>query len=113
MRFRILTVAPLPELKTWFIFPNSTSPSGQSIADLKNDIFKRVESLKDTGLQGDDVALLLDGFELLDTDPVQDLVRDGEIISIQLSPIKSSTKRKFQQGKLVVYSCDLKKLMAY
>jgi hypothetical protein len=91
MRLRILTTPPLPDVKAWF----STLPLDPSatVADFKTDICSRIQSLKDARIHADDIALVLDDFDLLNESSI-DVVRDGDLISLKLLPGKPSTKRK-------------------
>ncbi|KAJ3508449.1 hypothetical protein NLJ89_g5749 [Agrocybe chaxingu] len=83
MRFRIQTHAPLPDVKAWFVPDVQNVP--ESIIDLKETLCRRVQSLKDGHYHGKDLVLLLEGFELLNDSPF-DAVRDGDLVTVKLSP---------------------------
>ena len=91
MRLRIVTNAPLPPLKAWF-FDGSLQPSA-TILDLKDAICSHIHSFRDAHIQGREIALSLNEFELLNELGIN-VVRDGDLISIKLVPSQSSGKRK-------------------
>ncbi|CAA7269203.1 unnamed protein product [Cyclocybe aegerita] len=83
MRFRIQTHAPLPDVKAWFVPDVQNVP--EFIIDLKKTLCRRVQPLKDRHYHGKDLVLLLEGFELLNDSPF-DAVRDGDLVTVKLSP---------------------------
>jgi hypothetical protein len=85
MRLRILATPPLPELRAWFSVESSST-----IAELKRDLCGRVNALRDAGLRGCDICLVLDEFELLD-ESSHTVLRDGDLIHVKKAV---SVKRK-------------------
>lgn len=82
MRLRIQTLLPLPELKVWFV-PRPTSAS-DTITELKRALCRDIRQLQSDGIQHDDIRLLLDGFELLGDLPYTEVLRDGDLVCIQV-----------------------------
>jgi len=87
MRLRFQTVSPLPELKAWYSTdPDAVSDGGSStIAHLKHTICLQIPALRQFGVNGRQLVLLLDSFELLDDSPLS-VVRDGDLICIEIRP---------------------------
>ncbi|KAK2460047.1 hypothetical protein APHAL10511_007924 [Amanita phalloides] len=83
MRLRIQTQQPLPELKAWFV-PRPISATSNTILDLKRALC-HVKLLLHENLQSENIRLLLDGFELLDDLTCDEVLRDGDLVFIQLS----------------------------
>lgn len=99
MRLRIQTFSPLPELKAWY----STDASDGTISHLKHDICLQVPPLRQFGVNGPHLVLLLDNFELLDDSPLS-VVRDGDLICIRILSsdqpvILRKRKATFQPGE--------------
>ncbi len=85
MRLRIQTLPPLPELKVWFVpRPTSASLSLVTITELKRDLCRDIRQLQSDGIQHDGIRLLLDGFELLGDLPYTEVLRDGDLVCIQV-----------------------------
>ncbi|KAH9921566.1 uncharacterized protein BXZ73DRAFT_79949 [Epithele typhae] len=88
MRVKLEILAPLPPLKAWY------SPSALStVRDLKNSLCAELQPLQDAGILPDELVLLLDDFEILDSSQI-DVVRDGDLIVIKKSFANSHPKRK-------------------
>ncbi|KAF8627314.1 hypothetical protein AX15_004434 [Amanita polypyramis BW_CC] len=110
MRLRVQTIPPLPELKAWFIpRPTSTLLHLNTILELKQAICHDIKQLHQ---QHGNIRLLLDGFELLDSLPFDEVLRDGDLVCIQVSleaRSKSETLRKRKvmedtEGAFVLFS---------
>lgn len=76
MRLRIQTSPPLLPLKAWFPTSVSTSSETQIVAELKISLLSVVNAGKAK------LKLELDGFELLDSSPVKDVLRDGDLVCV-------------------------------
>lgn len=74
MRVKVESVAPLPHVKAWF-----SAQAIPTIFDLKTSLCSDLFALKDGPINPEDLVLLLDDFELLDSSPI-DVVRDGDLI---------------------------------
>ncbi len=77
MRVKIQASPPLPEIKAWFSLSN-LSPSS-SVALLKHELCKTLSTLRESGVHGRDLILLLDDFELLGETSI-DIIKDGDMI---------------------------------
>jgi len=77
MRIRISSSSPLPEIKAWFSM--KSMPETTSVSSLKEGLCTTVQALRDAGVRGEDVTLLLDDFELLGEIAV-DILRDGDLV---------------------------------
>jgi hypothetical protein len=99
MRLRIQTFSPLPELKVWYSTDNHPISDAANIAYLKQAICTQVPALTQFGVDGSNLVLLLDSFELLDDSPLS-VVRDGDLICIRILP-SALPKRKapFHEGE--------------
>lgn len=75
MRVRIQSLPPLPAFKAWI-----STESIQTIADLKSILLHSVNVDSSEKLR-----LELDAFELLDSSPVADILRDNDLIVYVLS----------------------------
>ena len=118
MRLRIQTLPPLPELKVWFIpRPTNATLSLHTIAELKRALCHDIKLLQSEGLQHYDIRLLLDGFELLGDLPYHEVLRDGDLVCVQVFKeprldIEASKKRRAVEdveGALVLvgpWSCS-------
>jgi hypothetical protein len=118
MRLRIQTLPPLPALKVWFVpRPTSAALSLSTIVELKRALCHDIEQLQLQGIQHYDIRLLLDGFELLGDLPYHEVLRDGDLVCVQVfkeprSDIEVSRKRKAVEdveGALVLiqpWSCS-------
>lgn len=96
MRLRIQTAPPLPALKAWYAPPHDTT---NSIIDLKHALFANVPLLDATAIDGSQVVLVLDGFDLLDESPL-DVVRDGDLVLIRLLPsTQTNVSHKRKAGR--------------
>ena len=110
MRLRIQTLPPLPELKAWFIpRPTGAIIHLNTILELKQAICHDIKQLHQDGLQYSNTRLLLDDFELLDDLPFNEVLRDGNLVCIQLSleAREASRKRKVTddtEGAFVSFS---------
>ncbi|KAG7086627.1 hypothetical protein E1B28_002569 [Marasmius oreades] len=92
MRLRLESSPPLPHVKVWIsssqsqnklsVHSSQNKPRPQSILDLKKKICTTIKPLSETGAGANDIILELDGFELLDNFPVDELIREGDIILI-------------------------------
>lgn len=74
MRVKVESVAPLPHVKAWF-----SAHALPSVYDLKTSLCTGLKPFKDMAIEAQDIVLLLDDFELLDTSSI-DVVRDGDLI---------------------------------
>ena len=63
MRVKVECVPPLPLTKIWFIVPPVST-----IHDLKDTLCSGLPALRDDQINARDIALFLDGFELLNGD---------------------------------------------
>ncbi|KAA1465884.1 hypothetical protein DENSPDRAFT_830570 [Dentipellis sp. KUC8613] len=80
MRVKIQASPPLPEIKAWFSLSN-LSPSS-SVAVLKHELCRTLSALRESGVHGHDLILLLDDFELLGETSI-DVIKDGDLICVQ------------------------------
>lgn len=78
MRFRLITRPPLPPVKAWFTIADDVKRT-QTIVDLKRDICDRVPALEQELLEGKDIQLSIEDFDLLDEEEVA-VVRENDII---------------------------------
>lgn len=74
MRVKIESVAPLPHVKAWF-----SAQALPTIHDLKISLCSDLFAFKHASIDAEDIVLILDDFELLDSSPT-DVVRDGDLI---------------------------------
>ncbi|KZT13197.1 uncharacterized protein LAESUDRAFT_754192 [Laetiporus sulphureus 93-53] len=88
MRIKVESAPPLPPVKAWF-----STHSATTVLELKSVLCADLHALRDDGIQGQDIALVLDDFELLDASPI-DVVRDGDLVVIKRNPATRSHKRK-------------------
>lgn len=72
MRIKVECAPPLPAVKAWFVVP-----AVFNILDLKASLLSQFPAIQN--LSPADLSFSLDGFELLDSSPI-DVVRDGELI---------------------------------
>lgn len=89
MRLKITTSPPLPPLQAWYFLPDSAlRPStlrleeGEpctTVESLKQRLCSELKTLRDARISKENVALLLDGFELLDSSSA-DVLRDGDLL---------------------------------
>ncbi|KAI0057745.1 hypothetical protein BV25DRAFT_1970353 [Artomyces pyxidatus] len=89
MRIRISSSSPLPDIKAWFSLGRDDGTF--SIFALKEKLCATVHALREARVPEHEIALLLDGFELLDESSV-DVLREGDLVCIR--PRASSAKRK-------------------
>ena len=75
MRVKVECGPPLPVVKAWFIVPPVST-----VSDLKDTLCSELPALSNVQTLANDIALYLDGFELLDATPI-DVVRDGDLIT--------------------------------
>lgn len=75
MRIKVECVPPLAHLKAWVIVP-----AVSTVLDLKGALCSEIPALQEQDIAADGLTLVLDGFELLDTCPI-DVVRDGDLIT--------------------------------
>ena len=100
MRLRIQTLPPLPALKVWFVpRPTSAVLSLSTIVELKRALCDDIKELQLQGIQHYEIRLLLDGFELLGDLPYHEVLRDGDLVCVQVfkeprSDIEVSRKRR-------------------
>ena len=100
MRLRIQTLPPLPDLKVWFVpRPTNTALSLNTISELKQALCHDIKELQSEDIQPYDIRLLLDEFELLGDLPYHEVLRDGDLVCVQVfkgsrSDIDVSRKRK-------------------
>jgi hypothetical protein len=100
MRLRIQTLPPLPDLKVWFVpRPTSAALSLNTIVELKRALCHDIKHLQSQGIQPYDIRLLLDEFELLGDLPYHEVLRDGDLVCVQVlqeprSNIEVSRKRR-------------------
>lgn len=73
MRVKVECGPPLPSLKVWFIVP-----AVSTIAELKVALRAELPGLQ--RVLAEELTLLLDGFELIDSNSI-DVIRDGELIT--------------------------------
>ncbi|TFK35044.1 hypothetical protein BDQ12DRAFT_326920 [Crucibulum laeve] len=109
MRLRIQTFPPLPDLRVWFI-PDLLVQL-HTVLDLKLAICLRIQALKDVGVTGQDVVLLLDEFELLNDSPFN-VVRDGDLICVKLSAGEELQPQNVQKTVREEPSCTKKRKRA-
>ena len=81
MRLKVETVAPLPHVKAWFC-----ANAIPTIHDLKTSLCADLPPLRGAAVHPQDLILLLDDFELLDSSPI-DVVRDGDLVVCVHSPL--------------------------
>ncbi|TFY63357.1 hypothetical protein EVG20_g6353 [Dentipellis fragilis] len=89
MRVKIQASPPLPEIKAWFSLSN-LSPSS-SVALLKHELCKTLSTLRESGVHGRDLILLLDDFELLGETSI-DIIKDGDMICLQMRTVLPKRK---------------------
>jgi hypothetical protein len=81
-----------PELKAWYFTDSDTFSESDNILStvphLKQAICLQVPALRKFGVNGHQLVLLLDNFELLDGSPLND-VRDGDLVCIRSLPSKT------------------------
>ncbi|PFH49131.1 hypothetical protein AMATHDRAFT_5165 [Amanita thiersii Skay4041] len=84
MRLRVQTLPPLPDLKAWFV-PRPKGPVlvVKTIQDIKLSLSYDLPLLQQKGFEPSNLKLHLEGFELLDDLPFDEVLRDGDLISIQ------------------------------
>ncbi|CAL1703768.1 unnamed protein product [Somion occarium] len=87
MRIRLQSSPSLPFFKAWFCPKSETS-----ILELKQNICADVQALREADIVAQDVTLLLDDFELLESSPLN-VIRDGDLIFVKRTAVQSS-KRK-------------------
>lgn len=73
MRIKVECSPPLPPLKIWFVVP-----AVSTVAELKYALWTELPGLQQSST--DDLTLVLDGFELIDSCAV-DVIRDGELVT--------------------------------
>ncbi|KAJ4464778.1 hypothetical protein C8J55DRAFT_566681 [Lentinula edodes] len=88
MRLRLQTSnadgSKLPQLKVWFAFSAADKETPQkSITDLKKSICTTIKSFSNANIIFRDIALGLDGFELLDELSAEEVLRDGDLLVIK------------------------------
>ncbi|KAF8824408.1 hypothetical protein F5879DRAFT_1000815 [Lentinula edodes] len=88
MRLRLQTSntdgSKLPQLKVWFAFSAAGEEIPQkSITDLKKSICTTIKSFSNANITFRDIALGLDGFELLDELLAEEVLRDGDLLVIK------------------------------
>ncbi|KAI0676658.1 hypothetical protein C8Q78DRAFT_1073437 [Trametes maxima] len=88
MRVKVESVAPLPHVKAWF-----TTNAVPTILDLKTSFCSDLGPLSHERFRPQDILLLLDDFELLDSSAI-DVLRDGDLIIIKKKPVSPTSKRK-------------------
>ncbi len=74
MRVKVESVAPLPHVKAWF-----SAHAIPTVHDLKTALCADLLPFNAAGVRAQNLILLLDDFELLDSSPI-DVVRDGDLI---------------------------------
>ena len=74
MRVKVESVAPLPHVKAWF-----GAHAIPTVHDLKTALCADLLPFNAAGVRAQNLILLLDDFELLDSSPI-DVVRDGDLI---------------------------------
>jgi hypothetical protein len=74
MRIKVECAPPLLYTKIWFIVPAIST-----IQELKSALCTGIPALNEQDLAADDITLVLDGFDILDSSSV-DVVRDGDLI---------------------------------
>jgi hypothetical protein len=88
MRIRVTTLPPLPSIQVWYPLPEptlsraSTSRLAQqpfTIQSLKERLCSDLTTLRNLRIREEDVVLVMDEFELLDSSGV-DVLRDGDLI---------------------------------
>ncbi|KAI0052644.1 hypothetical protein FA95DRAFT_1664113 [Auriscalpium vulgare] len=87
-RVRIVAAQPLPDIKAWFPLRRDGL---DSVSQLKDSLCDSLKALRDVDVRPHDIVLLLDDFELLD-ETSADVLRDGDLLTIQRRP--TSSKRK-------------------
>lgn len=100
MRLRIQTLAPLPELKAWYFADSDTLSDNvlSTVTHLKQAICLQVPALRQLGVNGHQLVLLLDNFELLDDSPLN-VVRDGDLVCIRILPsLQPAIRHKRKAG---------------
>lgn len=86
MRIKVASVPPLPSIHVWYSLPESTPASSSraqekliTIQSLKQRLCADLGALHDARIHAEDILLLMDDFELLDSSGV-DVLRDGDLI---------------------------------
>lgn len=89
MRIRVASTPPLPLLRVWYPLPESTPPRASTsrlpaqqlltIQSLKQRLCSDLKALHDAPVRPEEIILLMDDFELLDSSGV-DVLRDGDLI---------------------------------
>lgn len=74
MRVKVESVAPLPHVKAWF-----SAQALPTIYDLKTSLCSDLHAFKHASINAEDIVLILDDFELLDSSSI-DVVRDGDLV---------------------------------
>lgn len=74
MRIKVESTPPLTTFKAWFVVS-----AASNVQDLKESLCSDVPALREHEVAADQIALVLDGFELLDSSPI-DVVRDGDLV---------------------------------
>lgn len=74
MRIKIASIPPLPFVKAWY-----SVTSASTVADLKTSLCADLPPFQRDRINGRDIILVLDDFDLLNASPV-DVIRDGDLI---------------------------------
>ncbi|KIP10560.1 hypothetical protein PHLGIDRAFT_219210 [Phlebiopsis gigantea 11061_1 CR5-6] len=85
MRIKVECSPPLPPSKVWFIVPVVST-----VAELKHALWAELPGLQQSST--DNLTLVLDGFELIDSSSI-DVIRDGELVTVKQT-MTSTVKRK-------------------
>lgn len=84
-RFRVLTRPPLPIVKAWFALPedHSSAQIATTIHDLKRMLLDQFPALVHSVPNGanPDLLLAIDGFELLSSTSVRNVIKDGDLVT--------------------------------
>ncbi|KAI0951819.1 hypothetical protein AcV7_007814 [Taiwanofungus camphoratus] len=88
MRIKVASIPPLPFVKAWY-----SVTSASTVADLKTSLCADLPPFQRDRINGRDIILVLDDFDLLNASPV-DVIRDGDLIVIKRNQTFASNKRK-------------------
>lgn len=75
MRIKLESDSPLPVIRAWF-YVDAVS----TVKDLKHSICSKLPQFSDANIKQQNVILLLDDYELLDSSPA-DILRDSDTVT--------------------------------
>ncbi|KAI0092660.1 hypothetical protein BDY19DRAFT_497019 [Irpex rosettiformis] len=90
MRIKVESTPPLTTFKAWFVVSTAST-----IQDLKESICSDIPALHKLDVDADELTLVIDGFELLDSSPI-DVVRDGDLVNVRqrVAHVKADAKKR-------------------